>query len=463
MYYRLTDRYALRAWKYVSGAMFDRFAPGLIRMDDAAFSLLSQCDGEHEFADSEGLRYLASQGIIEPCEKGDGLSEWSRFRRYEHRCVPSMNLMLTGRCNYNCLHCFNAADNSERAEEWDFDALLTLLDQAADCGIHAISLTGGEPMLHPRFDDVVRAICERGMVLEKLTTNGSLLTEDTLAMFRELHAFPEIKISFDGIGHHDRMRGRKGAEEDALRAFRLCADKGFRSFAQTQVFRDNLDSMYDTLCLLEDTGVNTTRIIRTTETRRWLKNSPQGSLPYEQYFSSMLDLAERYMREDHTMDVIMWRYLCLNPKDRAYSLIPERHKDGRDRPTEAVCVGNRTMIAVTCEGDVAPCLQMCGELTPFRTRYDSLKERSLADILREGSWLNAVCANLYALRANNTECDSCRWFGRCGGGCRALAMLHAVEEGRDPDYYGVDPLACLFFRGGWYELITERFSDYRHR
>jgi radical SAM protein with 4Fe4S-binding SPASM domain len=104
---------------------------------------------------------------------------------------------------------------------------------------------------------------------------------------------------------------------------------------------------------------------------------------------------------------------------------------------------------------------MCGELTPFDWRYDSLKERSLADILREGKWLDAVCTNLCALRERSAGCRACEWFGRCGGGCRALAMLHGVEEGRGPDYFGVDPLACLFFKGGWYERVQERLAEFQ--
>ncbi|MBQ9459558.1 MAG: radical SAM protein, partial [Oscillospiraceae bacterium] len=359
-----------------------------------------------------------------------------------------------------CRHCFNAAENAERMAEWDYDALIDLFDQMAECGFHSITLTGGEPMLHPRFADIVRAIYERNMVLEKLTTNGYFLHQETLDLFRELNAAPQIKISFDGVGHHDWMRGHPGAEEDAKRALRLCAENGFRTLAQTQVYRGNLDAMPETLRMLEDAGVTSTRIIRTTETRRWLKNVPDGSLPVEEYFEKMLGLAEWYMHGEHKMNVIVWRFLDLYPQRKSYSMVMERHTDGVDRPTEPVCGGNRTMMAVTCEGDAAPCLQMCGELTPFDYRFDNLKEQKLADILQGGNWLGAVCTNLYALREKNAECDKCEWFGRCAGGCRALAMLHGVEQGLGPDYYGIDPLACLFYKGGWYERVQEKLGDF---
>lgn len=461
MYYRLCDDYALRAWKFVNHGMYHRYSPDPLQADPETFELLIKCDGEHDLPESEALKKLAENGLIAPCNQGEHPSSWSCYRKYPHRFVPAMNLMLTGRCNYNCRHCFNAADNAERMAEWDYDALLELFDEMADCGFHSITLTGGEPMLHPHFTDIVRAIYERDMVLEKLTTNGFFLKQETLDLFRELHAAPQIKISFDGIGHHDKMRGHQGAEEDALRAFQLCTENGFETYAQIQVFRGNADSLRETLLLLEKEGVKSARIIRTTETRRWLKNEPDGSLPVEEYFEKMLDLAKWYLQGEHTMDVILWRFLIINPALKAYSFVMEKHMDGIDRPTEAVCVGNRRMMAITCEGDAAPCLQMCGELSSLNYTFDSLKERRLADILKEGKWHDSVCANLYALREHNDECDQCEWFGRCGGGCRALALLQNITNGITPDYFGCDPLACLFYKGGWYERAREELKEYR--
>ena len=460
MYYRICDDYALRAWKFVNHAMYHRYDPEPLRVDAETFELLMQCDGEHDLPESDAFKELTEYGIIAPCEKGDRPSEWSRYRKYPHRFVPSMNLMLTSKCNYNCRHCFNASENTDRMEEWDYDALLDLLDQASECGIHSITLTGGEPMLHPRFADVVCAIYERNMVLEKLTTNGFFLRQDTLDLFRELNAAPFIKISFDGIGYHDWMRRHKGAEEDAIRAFRLCAENGFRTLAQTQVHRGNIDAIPETLKMLEDLGVTNTRLIRTTPTPRWAKNSPDGSLSMEEYFERMLDLAEDYLRSEHKMPVMIWRYLVLYSHEKSYRMVLDQHPDGHYHPTAPVCHGNRTMMAVTCEGNAVPCLQLSDYAAHLGQRYDSLKERRLSDVLQGGEWFNAVCMNHYHLREKNKNCDACQWFGHCGGGCRGLGILDAGERTGTYDYTASDPLACLFFKGGWYDRVKERLKDY---
>lgn len=58
------------------------------------------------------------------------------------------------------------------------------------------------------------------MYLEDLNTNGSFLDQTALEQFRKIGCNPLIKISFDGIGYHDWLRNRNGAEADALRAIR---------------------------------------------------------------------------------------------------------------------------------------------------------------------------------------------------------------------------------------------------
>ncbi|MBO7474823.1 MAG: hypothetical protein J6U00_12655 [Ruminococcus sp.] len=51
--------------------------------------------------------------------------------------------------------------------------------------------------------------------------------------------------------------------------------------SQTQVHRRNLDSLIPTAKKLNDIGVSTLRLIRTTEAPRWEKNSPVSCLGFK--------------------------------------------------------------------------------------------------------------------------------------------------------------------------------------
>ena len=85
------------------------------------------------------LATLLAQNYIEECQKGDKVNEWSLLHEYDNYYFPKMNLMITGKCNLNCLHCFNAKDNAPLNTELSYEDVLNILDQAKEIGVHAFS------------------------------------------------------------------------------------------------------------------------------------------------------------------------------------------------------------------------------------------------------------------------------------------------------------------------------------
>ena len=64
-----------------------------------------------------------------------------------------------------CRHCFNAADYAPLSAEFSWEQCRDLIRQLAGCGVQNVTLTGGEPMLHPHFMDICREVDRMGMVL----------------------------------------------------------------------------------------------------------------------------------------------------------------------------------------------------------------------------------------------------------------------------------------------------------
>ena len=127
-------------WRYEAGRTSDsRSISGGVRkplpLSERVAATMLLADGEHDMETDDMVMLLVMRGLIEPCEKGERPSAWSTFRAYDNACFPMMNLMIIGKCNFNCLHCFNAADNAALMTEWSFEDLCSLLDQARGCGI----------------------------------------------------------------------------------------------------------------------------------------------------------------------------------------------------------------------------------------------------------------------------------------------------------------------------------------
>ena len=368
-----------------------------------------------------------------------------------------MNLMITGKCNLNCLHCFNAKDNAPLNTELTYEEVLSVLDQARDIGVHAFTLTGGEPLVHHRFLDIVREIYKRDMYIFELNTNGLLITQHMLDVFKELGCFPLIKISFDGVGYHNWIRQHPKAEEMTLKAIELCIKNGFKVKAQTQVNRKNVDVMMKTARLLNDMGVDEMRMIRTTEAPRWEKNSPDSSLPIEEYFERMLEFAKEYIHSDMDMVIDIWQLLRLFPYGKMYELVPIACSKDEFNIRIPMCKGNRGMIAVSSGGEVVPCLQMSGWFLEKGISLGNLLKTPLKEIVKESDYLTLAMAPLFKQIVENDKCGNCKYYKACTGGCPALGLLYSPNG----DYYYQDITKCIFFENGWYDKINEELKDWR--
>jgi MoaA/NifB/PqqE/SkfB family radical SAM enzyme len=104
------------------------------------------------------------------------------------------HVVVTRRCNLACAYCSEFDDFSKPV---NLDEMLQRIDRLAALGTTAVTLTGGEPLLHPQLDDIIRRIRSRGIVAI-LVTNGYLLTPGRI---QNLNAagLDRMQISVDNI------------------------------------------------------------------------------------------------------------------------------------------------------------------------------------------------------------------------------------------------------------------------
>ena len=456
--YRLNPNIALRSWRRVPYAYYIkgvRNARGL-RKDE--FEFLLKCDGKTEIEANAPLagKFL-DMGFISEDNNGGGLSAWQQHLDCDNRYFPAVSFTITGKCNYNCLHCFNAADNAPLMSEWTLDEAKALLKQAQTCGVNSVTITGGEPMLHRNFLEIVEEIYKRGMYVEELNTNGHFIDQNTLDRLKKIGCDALIKISFDGVGHHDWLRNREGAEKSALAAITACLGNGFRVKVQTNVHRLNVEAMLPTAVMLDKMGISEMRVIRTSESPRWKENAGDACLGIEEYYNLMYDFAAEYIREPRKMEVDIWQFLTVFPQSRAFRVRPVECAEGEYRDGLPVCRGNRGKIAIAANGNVYPCMQLSGTYDARGELLGNVKTDGLQKLLQSGKYLDEVCTTVKTLAEHNKTCAACGYFKYCVGGCRALAMALTGEK------LGSDPAKCVFFQKGYYEKLTALFDGWKNR
>lgn len=458
MNYILSPFIALRSWDKVPFAYYVKNDIKAYPLTKEEFLLLLKCDGKTDLEESTLIKNLLDRGLVIPAKADDSLSEWQKPQVYFNRYMPRINLEITAKCNYNCVHCFNAIDNSPLLSEMPYEKVLTLLDEAKEVGVCAFTITGGEPMVHKNFMDIIRAIYDRNMSVFELNTNGYFINEAKLAYFNLIGCKPLIKISFDGLGYHDWMRGRKGAEEITLNAIKLCIEKGFSVKIQYNINKKNLPSLYETLDLLDSMGVEEIRLICTTPAPRWEKNAAGQTLSLKEYFDLSLEITKNYISKEHHAVLNIWQVLTIFPNEKMYALNPVKSTETKYRETIPICSDARSMMAIGATGNVYPCMQMSGYFDEHNIYLGNVFKDGLTKLLDRSKYMSYICQDVKDRINANDKCGQCKYLEYCAGGCPALGLLYSKRGNiLDPD-----PSKCLFYEYGYYEKMTKLFTGWHN-
>src|SRR5437899_4783482 len=98
------------------------------------------------------------------------------------------------RCNIACAYCNEYDKVSPPVPR---DLLRRRIDKLADLGTSVVAFSGGEPMLHPDLDDLIRHIRRRGM-MAGLITNGYFLVPKRIEELNQA-GLDFLQISIDNI------------------------------------------------------------------------------------------------------------------------------------------------------------------------------------------------------------------------------------------------------------------------
>lgn len=344
----------------------------LYELSPEALHFLKRCDGTKALADldaEEGfLSYCLEEGILE-------LARQPTPRRVSESVneIPSLRYLMvevTDRCNLRCRHCY-LGDAGRGDLAWD--KLRGLLDDFDDLGGLRLMITGGEPLLYPRFAELNEALADR-TYRAVLITNGTLLEDTDLRSLR----FQEIQFSLDGLQEgHEVLRG-EGTFRPAMAALENALAQGIDVSVATVMHRRNLHELEGLGKLLSGLGVSS-----------WTLEFPVPSGRMADHRDLMPGVEESLPYFD-----LEWGS---GPHDGAQGYACGAH-------LAAVDTGGR--------------LIKCGY-------YRNLSGGGVSAGLRP-AW-----RNLPKMRPEGA-CVACPLLEECGGGCRFRAELLEGPGGRDP-------------------------------
>jgi MoaA/NifB/PqqE/SkfB family radical SAM enzyme len=128
---------------------------------------------------------------------------WREWKMIVHGLTSTDHVILahiipTRRCNLACGYCNEYDDFSPPVAT---DVMLRRIDLLAGLGTSIITISGGEPLLHPEIEQIIHRIRDHGMIAG-LITNGYLLTPKKIQSLNEA-GLDHLQISIDNLQPDD--------------------------------------------------------------------------------------------------------------------------------------------------------------------------------------------------------------------------------------------------------------------
>ena len=119
----------------------------------------------------------------------------------------TLGLYITSFCTRACKHCFLWQNQMLNKHSLTLEHIEPLLDEARINGVFMVSISGGDPLLHPQLVDIVRAISRRNM-LPLLGATGEGISYVKAKALKDA-GLPCIQVSLDGASKasNDALRG----------------------------------------------------------------------------------------------------------------------------------------------------------------------------------------------------------------------------------------------------------------
>jgi len=311
---------------------------------------------------------------------------------YREQIPLIVHAELTNGCNQRCRHCYVDEEKKEMLplREW-----VSLLDQLVRLKTLILTLSGGEPLLHPEFAEIYGEAHARRFGI-RLFTNGLLLDDSLLKL---MDARKPLNVQLSLYGHtpeiHDGITGVHGAFERTVAAVRSVVA---------------LNIPVHIKCLWMKPNAYFFHAIRDFA----------RSLGAEFFGSTMLTASrsENSANLDYRLDLDQLKYIMkagekMSAAKRSDSLeekLPPA--DGED----VLCGAGFITMRIAAEGKVYPCVE-------YEQEAGDVRKNSLEEIWRQ----SPILGGLRRLRKKDAAvCSSCELVADC-----FRCPAQALKEGGD--------------------------------
>jgi MoaA/NifB/PqqE/SkfB family radical SAM enzyme len=277
-------------------------------------------------------------------------------RTWRENLLFSALVELTYRCNLDCFFCYN--DLELRGRPMSLADYRQFFEDLASLSCLHLTLSGGEPLVHPRFFEIAASARETGFLL-RIKSNGHALRGRLLRRLKdEIDPFV-IELSLHGASAstHDRQTGVEGSFQRLLSNLEEMAALGIRFKIGSTLTRWNEGEIEEMFALAERLGAPLTFDPDVT---------PRDNGDFSPLSIAATPAGRRRLFEHGSDEVVV------RQADAELPVESEKH-----------CGAGSSGVAVDPFGNVYPCVQ-------WRRPVGNLHERSIREIWSGNAALEEV-------------------------------------------------------------------------
>jgi radical SAM protein with 4Fe4S-binding SPASM domain len=323
--------------------------------------------------------------------------------------LTSLQIELTSRCNERCVHCYIPHEN--KTSDIEPSLFYDILDQCRKMGLLSITLSGGEPLLHPGFPEFLRRAKGSDLSINVLS-NLTLLNDEIIAEMKD-NRLSSVQVSLYSMKPevHDSITKLPGSFFKTRNAILKLIENDIPLQISCPVMRQNKNCSMDVLNWGQSYKVRTiidyimmARYDHTTGNLDNRLSLDEAGRVINDIINNDFDYQDQVARADFTQI------------------------DRRDTDNDIVCGVCVSSICMVANGNVYPCAGWQSYVA------GNLYEQSLQDI-----WDNSPRVKyLRGLRKRDfPKCRACPDRGFC-----AMCMVRNANENPEGDPLKINEHFC---------------------
>ncbi|MDT8716079.1 radical SAM protein [Clostridium sp. 19966] len=322
--------------------------------------------------------------------------------RYNINMSPTrVELELTEQCNLFCQFCYNTQKPIISTSVYQ------VLDKLYDEGVLEIILTGGEPMLHPEFLNILDK-CSKLFTKVMVQTNGTYITEEIAGCLEKANVFG-VNISLHGSKEvHEQLTCVAESYGQAMLGIKRVLNKNIKVASNFVLTSLNVSYLGDFIDELYSIGLKEMTLTRFTPTGVGASNA-NLTISHQQLIDALYCVKKKM---DYYKD-----FKIILANSIPYCALPNDLKFFCE-----YCHFGSSRFYIDVNGNVL----MCGM---SRIVIGSILEKTFKEIKSDSDiYKSHVCGTDVP-----EKCIKCSQFSVCRGGCRAAAYACSGEIcGSDP-------------------------------